>query len=760
MHGRLPSRLLLRLILSYAAVAFTTIAFTGIGIFWAFLNRYNHEIEALETKLVEHTADAIHAGFVEPARSLYYELASDELVEDELSFFVSNPVEGNHYRIIGVWYQLRDAIEPLGEGVRAIAMHFRENRFSISSRSGVKFDVSDPFYDLLETTDDSTRTAAMAGFWRVRGESIQYVRQYPFTVDSSAPALMTISIPREQLAATIRDLSAEHADFFLTTADSGIVTPTDRSSVSSDTFLGQPVSVPSPEGGSDVIELDETSYVLTTSPIRGTSFHLGKLTSVNDFYERSRATRNILVIISVSALSVCLFLSIILARNQYDPVARIAHIVTGMVSDRGDEAESSTDVDFAQMVRGLTQLSDEVSELRSSVAANRPLLRHHLVRSTLFGSMSSEAELQRRLRLLGLARPVASCQAIYLRFHAKQLAGYEIEERSAVMYHTIDRVAELGGSHLALASELGDDRLGILVLGSQPLGSSGTHLASTVSDFLRNQFGIVHWIGIGRTTSSPKTCSISYHEAEEAARSAFFLDRAVVDAAKVDAAPQPDADIPHAHRKTIVEALHERDRTLVERTLREVSEEFHTGHYPAHSCRLYLAAIISDITTYAERVEHTFLPGEYRCLQAFEDEFVGLREFVDWLVRLVSSVFESVEGAARDTRLIRIRRIQDYIQRHLQEPISLESIADEFHITPSTLSRDFKNLCGVNFVEFIRESRLVRAQELLRDTRLSVKQIAAQSGYNSSSYFIQQFRRQFGITPAQYRQSIAAAARA
>lgn len=758
MHGRLPSRLLLRLILSYAAVAFTTIAFTGIGIFWAFLDRYNREIEALETRLVEHTADAIHAGFVEPARSLYYKLSSDELVEDELSYFVSNPLEGNHYRIIGIWYRLQEAIEPLGEGIQAIGIHYRENRFSISSRSGVKFDVTDPYYEQLEAAGDSGRTTAMAGFWRAAGGAIEYVRQYPFTVDSSTPALMTISIPHEQLAATIRNLSPEYADFFLVSGDGDIVTPADRSSTGPTARLDRPVPVS--DGGSSVVELGSTSYVLTTQPIRGTSFHLGKLTSVDDFYERSRATRNILVIISVSALSVCLFLSIILARYQYDPVAKIASIVTTMVSDRGSTDEEAKDIDFATMVRGLTRLSDEVSELRNSVAANRPLLRHHLVRSMLFGTMSSEAELQRRLRLLELARPVASCQAIYLQFHAKQLAGYEIEERSAVMYHTIDRVAELGGPHLALASELGDDRLGIVVLGSQPIGADGTNLARTLSDYLQSQFGIVHWLGIGRTTPSPTNCSVSYHEAEEAASSAFFLDRRIVDASDLGRASGPESDIPYAHRKTIVEALHERDRGTVERALHDISTEFRTGRYPAQSCRLYVAAIISDITTYAERVGHTFLPGEHRCLQSFENEFVGLGEFVDWLVRLVSSVFESVEEAARDTRLIRIRRIQDYIQQHLEEPISLDSIADEFAITPSTLSRDFKNLCGVNFVEFLRDSRLERAQELLRDTRLSVKEIAARSGYNSSSYFIQQFRRQFGITPAQYRQNVTAASHA
>src|SRR6056297_2347581 len=138
MHGRLGSRFLLRLTLSYAAVSFTTIALIGVGIFWAFLNRYNHEIEALEWKLVEHTADAIHATYMESARTLYFRLSTDEIDREELAFFIDNELEGNNYRIIGIWLLLQDTIGPFGSALESVGVHYRSNRLAISSRSGVK----------------------------------------------------------------------------------------------------------------------------------------------------------------------------------------------------------------------------------------------------------------------------------------------------------------------------------------------------------------------------------------------------------------------------------------------------------------------------------------------------------------------------------------------------------------------------------------------------------------------------------------------
>ncbi len=754
MHGRPGSRFLLRLTLSYAAVSFTTIALIGIGIFWAFLNRYNHEIEALEIKLVEHTADAIHATYMESARTLYFRLATDELDREELSFFIDNELAGNNYRIIGIWLLLQDTLGPFGSALESVGVHYRSNQLAISSRSGVKFDVDDPLYDRLESGRPTSRKRAMAGFWRMDGETIEYVRQYPFTVASSTPALLSVGIPYERVAQTIRDLSAEHASIFLVDSTGRVVTPESYTSLPDDLEAGLISATLGAGGPSTLIELSSGSHILTAVPLEGSDWHLAKLTEVSAFYERSRATRNVLVIVAMSALSVCIFLSVLLARNQYAPVARIARMVTGLVTTNEDDLTLDADVDFAEMVKGLTRLSGEVDELRRSVAANRPLLRHQLVQSCLYGNIHEDAFF-RRLKLLEIVRPVTSCRAIYLKFHQKQLASYEIEERSAIVYHTIDRVGEFQGTHLALASELGEDRIGILVLGSGPSGVDGLTIAHSLSAYLTNQFGIVHRIGIGSATGSPATCYISYHEATEAAESGFFLAKRTVAFEELSATPDAPGEISYEHRKQLVAGLHDRDRTLVERSIDSLMSEFSSGRYPAQSCRLSLSASINDVTAYAERMGHSLLPSEHRCLQAFDEEFVDVTEFASWLKRLIATIFAAVEDSARDARLIRMRRVQDYIQQHLQEPISLDTVADEFRITPSTLSRDFKSLNGVNFVDFVRESRLDRAQHLLSDTDLSVKEVADQSGYNSSSYFIQQFRRRFGLTPVQYRENIA-----
>ena len=71
----------------------------------------------------------------------------------------------------------------------------------------------------------------------------------------------------------------------------------------------------------------------------------------------------------------------------------------------------------------------------------------------------------------------------------------------------------------------------------------------------------------------------------------------------------------------------------------------------------------------------------------------------------------------------------------------------------SYLSRLFKAKCGKTFSKYLIEYRLEKSRELLEKTILKVSDIAAHVGYNDVSHYIQSFRKVYGVTPEQYRNS-------
>ena len=77
--------------------------------------------------------------------------------------------------------------------------------------------------------------------------------------------------------------------------------------------------------------------------------------------------------------------------------------------------------------------------------------------------------------------------------------------------------------------------------------------------------------------------------------------------------------------------------------------------------------------------------------------------------------------------------------------------ADRVNMSYSHYSREFKRVMGVSFREYLSCIRLNSAQRLLLTTDMSITEVALASGFGTSSYFIESFKRSRGMTPASYR---------
>lgn len=98
-----------------------------------------------------------------------------------------------------------------------------------------------------------------------------------------------------------------------------------------------------------------------------------------------------------------------------------------------------------------------------------------------------------------------------------------------------------------------------------------------------------------------------------------------------------------------------------------------------------------------------------------------------------------------------IHKIISYINGHLSDEITLNQLADEFHINASYLSQLFKNETGMNYYTYLNQQRINRSKILLETTRKSIAQIALEAGFNDYRVFTKAFKRHENITPSSYR---------
>ena len=100
-----------------------------------------------------------------------------------------------------------------------------------------------------------------------------------------------------------------------------------------------------------------------------------------------------------------------------------------------------------------------------------------------------------------------------------------------------------------------------------------------------------------------------------------------------------------------------------------------------------------------------------------------------------------------------IREIHDDLAQHMDRRVTIEELAHRYLINPTTLKTVFKEVYGSSLAAHMKEHRMERAAALLRETDLSVAEIAGQVGYESQSKFTAAFKEQFGQMPKEYRRN-------
>ena len=99
----------------------------------------------------------------------------------------------------------------------------------------------------------------------------------------------------------------------------------------------------------------------------------------------------------------------------------------------------------------------------------------------------------------------------------------------------------------------------------------------------------------------------------------------------------------------------------------------------------------------------------------------------------------------------RLERVLQCIETRLAEPILLQELAAEIHMSPFHFARMFKLSTGRSPHAFLTAQRMERAKRLLADSALPLGEVANRIGYQTQAHFTGVFHRQVGTTPKVYR---------
>ena len=127
------------------------------------------------------------------------------------------------------------------------------------------------------------------------------------------------------------------------------------------------------------------------------------------------------------------------------------------------------------------------------------------------------------------------------------------------------------------------------------------------------------------------------------------------------------------------------------------------------------------------------------------------QEIAVHLARNYGGTREDAYSASPSLPGYKLRQLTDWMGEHLTEEFSLERLAAQAGLSKFHFHRLFKSATGVSPSHYHTSLRMSEARRLLRETRLSVVDVALEVGYANPSHFARLFRKETGLSPSDYR---------
>lgn len=194
--------------------------------------------------------------------------------------------------------------------------------------------------------------------------------------------------------------------------------------------------------------------------------------------------------------------------------------------------------------------------------------------------------------------------------------------------------------------------------------------------------------------------------------------------------------------------------------LREVVDELFggldTAQVSTQDYQIFLLEIITSILRVAKESgseTNDFIGSGISSLTEL-NKFNNMGEAKQWIITVCSRLMDTIASERQSSYKQLIDQAKDYIRAHYEESdISIGKVCQHLHISTGYFSSIFKKEMKMTFVSYLLQIRLEAAKEMLRSTELKAFEIAERIGFADPNYFSFCFRKKYGQSPKEYKNS-------
>jgi len=296
--------------------------------------------------------------------------------------------------------------------------------------------------------------------------------------------------------------------------------------------------------------------------------------------------------------------------------------------------------------------------------------------------------------------------------------------------------------------------------GNDEILSKSIQITKEIQDTVYKYLKITVTAGIGEIVEGAEGISKSFQNALAASNYRIIFGREAV-IKYCDIAERNHNDLheyPYDIEKRMIEAIKDLNVRKIDTSLHEFFETL--ALYRSDEIQITVLQLAVLLTRTLSNIAKTSVEnGEYsiKVLVSKIQTCDTLEEIKKYLYSLCSEVVEAKGNDSKeDAKTMIANKIKDYVGKHYDDiNISTDTVAKYVELSPNYVRSIFKEITGISLSDYITQCRMSEAQRLLIETDDPVRRIAELVGYpESSKHFFTIFKKHFGKTPDNYRNSI------
>ncbi len=507
--------------------------------------------------------------------------------------------------------------------------------------------------------------------------------------------------------------------------------------------------------GSLVMKIDNTNEIVSFAKSSRTGFYLINIRSAGTYTDVIVKDQVTILVISITLLLIFLLAGYIVSKKLYSPIKK----VTEQLSDSQFGDKQNFPGDISIITSAFNKALAHIGELETISADNNEKLKEEYLRRFLKADKLTDAIKKEKdgFRIsLDFTCLFLICIRIdnYIAIEWNKRLAYE-----TTLSGTIPEM--LGSGFLCETVNMYDGEIALLLNVKKDDRYDLPEVISVMDnlrDFTRQTFGFTMTVGIGGYAGSMDDCSGLYKKAVDMAKHKFVLgpDHTIHQKLLEDTLTAV-THYPSEMQDKLIKAIKLNKKDYFIEVLSGIVELLR--HYTYSESMSVLFQIITECI---KTINQTVKQGSSRYyldlgnISSMFNSLETLNQAEEWLISIFDDyrdILEKISQMRNSKHYSLVEKMLEYIKQHYRNPdINVESLAEKAGYTSYYFSKIFREVTGLNVLDYIKQLRINRAKELLCMEEMKVSEIPDLVGFTNSGYFYYTFKRDVGLTPSAYRE--------